>query len=113
MHLLLARLGRPGAEGCRVFKVLYPSVVPGLGAAEAVPALCRPCFSWFWVLWGRQGVDLLGFARFPGFARLKLLAVRAFELGVSGTVEWTLRLWAGLSSTPWFGTALEVEHQCQ
>ena len=95
-----------------MFKVLYPSVVPGLGAAAAGSRRCAVrVFLGFG--WGRQGVDPLGCARFPGFARLKLLAVRAFELGVSGTVEWTLRLWAGLSSTPWFGTALEVEHQCQ
>ena len=92
--------------------MLYPSAFPGPGAAVAVPALCRPVFL-RWFLWGRQGVDLLCLARFPGFARLKLLAVRAFELGVSGTVLWTLRLWAGLSSNPWFGTAQEVEHQCQ
>ena len=95
-----------------MFKVLYPSVVPGLGAATAGSRRCavRVC-SWFLV--GRQGVDPQGCARFPGFARLKLLAVRAFELGVSGTVLGTLRLWAGLSSNPWFGTAQEVEHQCQ
>ncbi len=78
---------------------------PG-GGGGWVPALCRPVFRvWFW--W-RQGVDPLCGARFLGFARLKLLAVRAFEFGVSGTVERPLRLWAGLLSTPRFGTA-----QCQ
>ncbi len=93
--------------------MLYPSAVPGPGAAEAVPALCRPFFSLCWVLWGRQGVHLLCFARFPGFAELNVRAVRAFELGVTGTVQRTLRLWAGLSSNLGFGTAQEVEHQCQ
>ena len=49
---------------------------------------------------GRQGVDLLGLARLSGFPRLKLLAVRAFELGVTGPVQRNLRLWAGLSANP-------------
>ncbi len=73
-------LSRPG--GCGV----GPSVVP--------PGLFR------WFLFGRQGVGLLGLALFSGFARLKLLAVRAFEFGVKGPVQRNLRLWAGLSSNP-------------
>ena len=71
---------RPGGGGGG------PSVVP--------PGFLR------WFLLGRQGVDLLCLARFSGFARLKLLAVRAFEFGVTGPVQRNLRLWAGLSSTP-------------
>ena len=73
-------LSRPGGGGGG------PSVVP--------PGLLR------WFLFGRQGVGLLGLARFSGFARLKLLAVRAFEFGVKGPVQRNLRLWAGLSSNP-------------
>ena len=45
-------------------------------------------------------MDLLGLARLSGFPRLKLLAVRAFELGVTGPVQRNLRLWAGLSANP-------------
>ena len=65
MHLLLARLGMPGAEGCRVFKVLYPSVVPGLGAAEAVPAFVPSVF--FLVLGsvGAAGCGSAGLCSFP------------------------------------------------
>ena len=73
-------LSRPGGGGGG------PSVVP--------PGLLR------WFLFGRQGVGLLGLALFSGFARLKLLAVRAFEFGVTGPVQRNLRLWARLSSNP-------------
>ena len=106
--------GGPGPRIVVCSRCSTPRWFPAWGRRRRGPGVVPSgVFLGFGFRVGRQGVDPLGRARFPGFARLKLLAARAFELGVSGTVEWTLRLWAGLSSTPWFGTALEVEHQCQ
>jgi hypothetical protein len=98
-HVLLECLGVPGAEDVEFQGALSLGFSrPGGGGGG--PSVVPLGFSSFWVLWGRQGVDLLCLARFPGFARLKLLAVRAFELGVTGPVQRNLRLWAGLSSNP-------------
>ena len=97
-RVLLECLGLARCRGCRVSRCSIPRPFPARGRRWRSQRRAARFSSVVSV--GRQGVGLLGLARFSGFARLKLLAVRAFEFGVTGPVQRNLRLWAGLSSNP-------------